>query len=485
MEQKRSRIWYIVTGVIVFALIAVLWVRYAGTQKLIRNLDSRNPKVQEYAARLLLERKVLEDSLPAQPEERRAHAAAALALVAKPATKELRQAALTQLVALIKDPEDLPQRAASRAMGSLGEIAIPSLLPVLQEGDDRAKEAAVNAFAVIGAPAVPELTKALANNDRRQQAAIALGKIRGPGIAPLLVAERSKDRGLRGIAIKVLGDVRERRAVPAAIEALRYPDLRRTAIIALGLIADPTAAPHVIPYLKDANLRIDAATALGSMGDVRAVGPLLTELRDPERQFHDRAVWALQRIGRPAVPQLTAALKSDSVYVRRAAAEGLRFDEAPDSIAALVAALHDADVKVRVAAASALGWSGNAAAVQPLIATLDDADWRVADAAVGALADVGLPAIESLISLLGSEQVIKQEFASDALARMSERPVGRLIQATHSASPRVRAWAAVTLGKIGDKAALPRLRQMAASGMGDERWAAQQALRRLGVTTAS
>jgi HEAT repeat protein len=486
MEQKRSRTRYIVAAVIVVALIVVLWVRYAGTQKLIRDLDSKNPRVQEHAARILLERRVLEDSLPAQPEERRAHAAAALALVARQETSEqLVKAAMTQLVALIKDPEDLPQRAASRAMGRLGAKSITYLLPVLQEGDDRAKEAAVMAFAVIGEPAVPDLTKALGNKDRRQQAAIALGKIRGTAIAPLLKAAWCRDKDLRGIAIKVLGEVKERRALEAAIDALRLKELRRTAIIALGLIGDARAAANVIPYLKDRDLRIDAATALGAMEDVRAVAPLLAELRDPETQFHNRAVWALQRIGRPAVPMLTAALKSDSVYVRRAAAEGLRFTSAPESVPALVAALHDPDVKVRAAAASALGWEDNAAAVPPLLAAFDDPDWRVADAAVRALAAVGQPAVEPLISMFGNPQPVKERFASDALAQMSRAPVARLLQATRSESAAVREWAAVTLGKIGDTSAVARLREMAATAQGDERWAAQQALRRLGVPTAT
>lgn len=472
MEEKRSRVWYIVAGVVVAGLIAVLWVRYAGTQKLIRDLDSKNPQVQEHAARVLLERRILEDSLPAQPEERRAHAAAAMARVGN-------AAALKELIALVKDPEDLPQGAASRALGRVGAKSIPYLLPVLQEGDVRAKEAAVAAFALIGEAAVPALTEALSNKDRREQAAVALGKIGGSGIEPLLKAARAKDQELRNIALTVLGDVKEPRAAPAAIDALRFKGLRRTAIIALGLIANPRAATDVIPHLKDSDLRIDAATALGSMGNVEAVPPLLVSLRDPEKQFHDRAVWALQRIGPPAVPMLTAALKSDSVYVRRAAAEGLRFTEAPASVAALVGALQDPDVQVRQAAASALGWRGNAPAVQPLLATLDDADWRVAGAAVAALAEIGPPAVEPLAALLGDPHPVRELFASNALAAMETVPVGRLIEATYSTSPKVREWAVVTLGKIGDKVAVPRLREIAASAQGDELWAAQEALRKL------
>jgi HEAT repeat protein len=492
MEQKRSRKWYIVAGVVLVALVAVLWIRYAGTQKRIRELDSRNPRIQANAARILLERQVLEDSLPAQPEERRAHAAAALALVVKGTSSEkVREAAMKQLVALIKDPEDLPQRAASRAMGSLGLISVHYLAedwdtqkPVIQDGDDRAKAAAVDALGKIGEPAVPALTKALGNKDRREQAAIALGKIRGAGLEPLLKHAWSKDEGLRKICIKVLGEVKERRAIPAAIDALKLKGLRQTAIIALGLIADPHATAYIIPYLKDLNLRTDTATALGEIGDVRAVAPLLAELRDPERQFHNRAVWALQRIGRPGAPLLTQALRSGSAYVRRAAAESFRWIALPETIPALVGALHDPDVKVRVAAASALGWADNAAGVEPLLAALGDPAWQVADAAVNALADVGSPAVEPLIGLFNSADPVKQMLASNALTAMSKPPVQRLLQATYSSSDPMREWAALTLGKIGDTAAKSRLQQLVETSQGNVKWAAREALRRLGALAA-
>jgi len=488
MEQKRSRKWYIVAGVVLVALIAVLWIRYAGTQKHIRELDSKSPGVQKNAARILLERQVLEDSLPAQPEERRAHAAAALALVAKdPPSTRVREAAMKQLVALIKDPEDLPQLAASRAMGRLGMISVHYLAedwdsqkPVIQDGDDRAKAAAVDALAMIGEPAVPVLTKDLGNKDRREQAAIALGKIRGTGLDPLLKDAWSKDKDLRKICVKVLGEVKERRAVAAAIDALKLKELRQTAIIALGLIADSRATTYVIPYLKDLNLRIDTATALGEIGDVRAVGPLLAELTDPDRQFHDRAVWALQRIGRPGASLLTEALRSDSVYVRRAAAESFRWIELTETIPALVGALHDSDVKVRMAAASALGWAGNSAGVEPLLAAIGDPAWQVANAALNALADVGAPAVEPLIALFASVDPVKQKLASDALAAMSKPPVQRLLQGTYSQSDPTREWAALTLGKIGDSTAKPRLQQMAETAQGNVKWAAREALRRLG-----
>jgi HEAT repeat protein len=473
MEQKRRITWYVVIGLVVVGLIAVLWVRYAGMQRLMGELDSKHPEIQTRAARVLLQKGVLGDSLPAQSEKRRANAAIAVGRVGT-------DAAMTELVALIKDPEDLPQRAAAKAMGRLGAKAIRFLLPVLKEGDDRAKAAAVTAFDIIGEPAVPALTKALRNKDRRAQAAIALGKIGGSGLEPLLRAARSKSDELRKIAIQALGEARDKRAAPAAIAALRKKDLRRTAIIALGLMGDPQTTAYLLPYLNDGDLRIDAATSVGQIGDPRATAPLLAALRDPERQFHERGVWALRRIGVPGVPVMTAALHGDSAYVRGAAAEGLRWTHVPASIPPLVSALDDSDWMVRVAAARALGWAGNAAAVQPLLATFNDQDWRVSAAAVTALGDVDGPAVEPLVALFNSPDPIKQMLASDALVEMGNTVVPRLLQASRSASAPTTVWAVITLGKVGDRAAVDRLRELAATGEGRIKWAAGEALRRLG-----
>jgi len=499
MDAQKKRTWFwVVAGLVI--VVGFLWSRYWATQKLMRDLDSKNPRVAREAAATLVARNILEDSLPAQPVPRRVNAARALGLVGN-------QGAFTQLAAVLKDPEDKPQEAATRAFGRAGAPGIPYLLPVLKDGDDRAKKAAVAAFSLIGEPAISPLTKALQNKDQRDQAVKALAQIAidrflwaeqasppaaramlavaEQAIQPLLQASQDRDLDLRIKAIEALGSCHERRGVPQGVAALQNPDQRLTAIRALGLMRDPRATMSLVLFLKDQSLRIDTVTALGQIADLRAVPYLLAELTDPETQFHTRAVIALQRIGAPASPQLAQALKHPNVYVRRAAAQALCTCRLPAVNGPVTAALQgDRDPQVRQAAAAALGWQGNAAAVPALIAALGDPQWQVADAAVAALGHVGPQAVPALVGLF-AQSTDRAYQASRALASMGEGVSDTLIAQLASANPQVRRWSALTLGTLRAKKAEPALQRMAKSSDPGDRWVAAEALRKLTVKVSA
>ena len=480
-EERRKRLWYIVTGFILVVLIGWLWVRYAANQRLLSQLDSRDMAVRVAAARALLGNGSLADSLPAQPVKRRADAAAALARIATPD-------AMAQLVVLMKDPENQPQREASRAFSRIGVKAMkPYLWDLLKEADARVKKATTDAFVGIGDPAVPALAKALDDKDRRDTASKAMARIKGPAIPPLLKAAQSKDKGLRGVAIVALGEAKAKEAVPIILPALDVPELQQAAIRALGLIADARATLKVVPFLTDAKLRIDAATALGGIGDNRATSALVAQLGERETQFRTRLVWALQRIGEPTVPQLAAALHSPDVWVRRAAAQALTTARVPLAIPALEAALNDPDIEVRAAAAEGLGWPDNTAGITPLLTAVNDREWQVVDAALASLAQVGRPAIPALEGLFTHGDILKAFYASRALQGIGQPAVPTLIADLSSANEEIRSWAAITLGGIGDKEAVEPLQKMLASPSSSpgERYVAREALRHIGVEVPS
>jgi len=505
-QERARRIRYGLTLGAIAILIAILWWRYAATQRLIRALDSGDLKVRAEAARKLLAKGVLEDSLPAQPVNRRARTAPALAIVAN-------KPALEQLLALMKDPEDKPQEAAWKALGRVGVKGLPYVEKLFKEGDVRSKRAAVKAAGLMGKPAIKELARTVLgtsqeDKDRREQAAIALGQMRkfalgteprpagfkrpsGPQVAeeatlPLLKAAQSDDRDLRRIAITVLGDVKEKRAVPFALKELSDPLNSRAAIIALGLIGDSRATLALMPFLKDESLELDAANALGNIADTRAAGPILERLKDPELQFRQRGVWALQRMGASAVPVLVAALKSSNANQRRCAAEGMIGTHAPDSVPALEQALSDPDDQVRMFAAEALGWKGNTRALNALVAALRDKSWRVADAATDALAEIGQAALPALMAQFKSDSVTAAYRASLAIAAIARpgygSPASALKQALRAEDAPTRKWAAVTLGDMNDTGADAALRDYWRRAQSpDEKYVAAEALRKLGA----
>ena len=154
----------------------------------------------------------------------------------------------------------------------------------------------------------------------RQQAVLALGKLREPESAPLLLpaARRTPTRAcasrpcarsgrsatptpcraccpflgdarkeLRFAAVEALGQIRAPAAVRPLVDALRDPDrnLRRAAAEGLGEIGDPQAVAALLLALEDEHwsVRCAAATALGRLGSPKATGALLGASRRRRR----------------------------------------------------------------------------------------------------------------------------------------------------------------------------------------------------------
>jgi HEAT repeat protein len=122
--------------------------------------------------------------------------------------------------------------------------------------------------------------------------------------------------------------------------------------------------------------RQDAAFLLGRMGPrAQAAVPALIEcLGDPD--LRRPAALALGRIGPGALPALLRALRSDDAGIRSAAARGLT-GVGPAAIPGLVRELKDPEPAVRLAAADALGGMGPKAsdAIPALVRTLSEGRW--------------------------------------------------------------------------------------------------------------
>ena len=187
-----------------------------------------------------------------------------------------------------------------------------------------------------------------------------------------------KDLDVRCEAAKALGELRDRRAVPALIGALETVYVRqvRDAIEALVMIKDPDSVISLLRVLQDPHTvqakRWNVANALGQMKDPRAVQPLSLMLKEEDSALVERAVKALGAIGGPdAVPALKSALEHREWGVHREAAEALegireattdpsvKADisvalEGPDSIQALKSVLEREEWKVHREAAAVL-----------------------------------------------------------------------------------------------------------------------------------
>jgi hypothetical protein len=109
---------------------------------------------------------------------------------------------------------------------------------------------------------------------------------------------KSPSANVREHAASALGELGDRRAVPALIEALRDENavVREHVASALANLGDKQAVPALIEALKDENavVREHVATALGRLGDKRAVQLLNNALQKEEN--HDVQIHILSAL---------------------------------------------------------------------------------------------------------------------------------------------------------------------------------------------
>lgn len=139
-----------------------------------------------------------------------------------------------------------------------------------------------------------------------EQAVSAFGKLGEPLIEPLIDALKDEDKDIRYMAARTLEEIGNQ-----AVEPL---------ISVLGN--------------NQSKVRVCAAETLGKIGDPKAIEPLIATLKDEEEEeiVREYAVYALERIGKPAVKSLI---------------EALRNLKDPNAIAPLAAALYYNELEVR------------------------------------------------------------------------------------------------------------------------------------------
>ncbi|MBM4430230.1 MAG: NACHT domain-containing protein [Chloroflexi bacterium] len=312
-----------------------------------------------------------------------------------------------------------------------------------------------------------------------------LGEIKDPrAVEPLIWALDDIQQDVREEAVWALGEIRDPRVVEPLIHAARGgymvdAEARSTAKKALGEIGAPAVKPLILALGDPAKeVRQVAAEALGEIG-APAVEPLIQALRDPDERVRSGAVEALGRIGEPAVKPLILALRYLGEGVRLWAVEAIGKIGKP-AVEPLIQVLHEPEPWVRSGATEALGRIGEPA-VEPLIQALRDPDERVRSWAVEAIGKIGKPAVEPLIQVLHDPNPWVRSGAAEALGRIGgHRAVVSLIQALRDPDEGVRYEAAVAMGEIGDAWAVRYLIPALRNPDARVRWRAAKALGKIG-----
>ena len=385
----------------------------------------------------------------------------ALSAFQMPVAQAQRKGDLDQRInaAIARLRENNPKTKAQAAW-TLGSIAdenpgnsklLKALAPLAEAMKDKnadVQENAVSALVSIGAPAVPELIKASKDSDRavRKRAIWAIGRI-------------SNSAKIGGAAIDAilerLGDDR---------------DVQLQAVLTLGFIGDLRAVPALINVLKDKNrdaiVREEAAKAVGRI-DVANPGSNTTVELAKATANEDSVVkeWVGKVIVRTMDANLTHIMNSGK-GISQAIEEGIRCREK------------------NVESRAARGLQ----AIPQLMKELDNKkDLNLQDVAAEALGRIArknpnnanlLKVVPLLIRDLDGPYFPMNHI--HALIGIGDRAVPGLIGALRSRSEEVASRAALALGKIGNRKALPELKRLAEKSRFESvREAAQAAIRRI------
>jgi len=225
------------------------------------------------------------------------------------------------LVTALQDPDRTVRGYAAMELGKLGDTqAVPALVATLDGEPDSSHASVLQALAALPDPRAIDPLLAY-QGPYRQQAIVALERIRASGVVP----DHAAGAGTPGIRLlHLLDDLQEdviqnadtdidgrsERAALAlagmgalAVEPLIAMLPRSTdAHLALGRIGGERAYQALVAELQAGNWRrvAAAARALGTMGDNRAVRLLEPLLDDPGAEVHRAVTEALARLGRPA-----------------------------------------------------------------------------------------------------------------------------------------------------------------------------------------
>lgn len=164
--------------------------------------------------------------------------------------------------------------------------------------------------------ALPVIIKALNDPDYpiRKSALAACDKMPSPLVVDALITVvRERTFSEREEAIRILGKIKDRRAVEPISESAVYSDwmsIRSEAAAALGKMGYHEAVPSLIEALDDfeSPVRANAAEALGLLADERAIEPLIKTLQKETGWNIRHMANALVKIGEPAMKPLITIL---------------------------------------------------------------------------------------------------------------------------------------------------------------------------------
>ncbi|MDA8083800.1 MAG: HEAT repeat domain-containing protein [Nitrospiraceae bacterium] len=374
---------------------------------------------------------------------------------------------------LLKAMEDVSWRVRKTAVDILFdeyeiEQYIHGLVQLLYIEDNAgARNSAIEAMIKLGKRATLFLIEAFKtpNRDVRKFIIDVLGEQRDSRALPLMLeAIRDEDENVSATAVEHLGKVREVSVVEALLDILNSGDLWTAypAADALGRIGDRRAVPHLLAALARKPLREPILKALGRLADPSTLDQIIPMLQDPSKNIQEQALKTLERFYHNGVdPEFITS------EMRR-----ILGDAAVDL---LIGYAWSVKREVRISAILLLGLMRDDAAYGPLLDISHEEEF--AEDVQNALVFIGKYNPESLLRLFETENSHQLRFICEVTARIVS-PVyyDVLFGLLSDEDGHVRATAAVSISRLQDLRAAPKVKTLMTDPYEDVQEAAVEAL---------
>jgi HEAT repeat protein len=227
------------------------------------------------------------------------------------------------------------------------------------------QEPAESTLVEMGEEAVPYLLEKLTTQSAREKWTLIriFGKIGKTATLPVIGRLDSKDKEETKLAIRILGEIKDNRAVQPLIGLINRDDynIRSDVCESLGRIADTTAFTDVSLRMEDTVevVRKCAAVALGKMKDNHAIPYLARGLSDQHFSVRMSSANSLVEMGKPSIKSLLFLLDHSGAPTLHLAIESLGKLKCEEAVPSLLEKLKDEDWATRAFAVEALGEIGD------------------------------------------------------------------------------------------------------------------------------
>ncbi|MEE8462536.1 MAG: HEAT repeat domain-containing protein [Acidobacteriota bacterium] len=387
---------------------------------------------------------------------------------------------------LLEDPVPLARDAAAQALGKIADDrALTALREALADLDHDARRSAMLALEKMGETATPFFIEALRGESKEAaiQAASALERI---GMVTVWIEDLAGENS--ETAFELLTCIAKNGVVETLARSLTHPQLQvRLSLCNILSEGKSSRSFEALAELaqKDTEWaeRVEALLALIKLADARSVPLLRDALDEKQETVSELLLLALQESPRsllePLADTVSVLLQDANLNIRVQAIRVLAKIHSESLFSVLLSAFSDASPEVRQEAALALKHYANKEGVRALTGALQDPDRGVRAAAVESLTQLKDPkSIRPLVHAFeGADDGYRDQIAS-ALAAMPKQEFQQLTDLLMGLShPKARAGITLTLGLIGDQAAMqllttflkdpePIVRASAASALG-------------------